>query len=364
MAKVIQTGDLHFGVPGRLQDIVWAARVMREYAYRHDIFDLFCLGDLFNNRQALELDAVCAAFDFFEESKKKYGQKWVVFPGNHDMFLKHSWTVNALKPLSKSMTIISDVKIVKMDEVRFWILPFIHFERAYMHVLKLIEAQYQPGDVLLTHIGILGAVKNVCFLLKDWSLVSFHDSPFTQVYAGHFHVPQQVGNNVWYTGSPIPFKFDEGDSSHGFYVYDLETRTHEFVDIWEVGAQYFPNEAPPPNYLTVSDDALSTISHHIIDHNIIRVATTRMHTANEQEQIEKHLLTLGAAAVRWINIAGEEELEQARSKIAANNNKDAFEIWLQHDADNIKDLNVALLRQLNRNIVKEGNERYEYIDED
>lgn len=359
MAKIIKTADIHLGVQGRTEDIFWALRLIRTYASESGIDTIIGLGDLFHDRESLSIDIICAAHDYFLESEKKYKQRWIWFPGNHDMFLKHSWKINSLKPLSSHFTLIDTVKILEIDGVRFWVLPFIHFESAYMRVVKRIEDQYQDGDILLTHIGVIGAIKNTCFLLQDWSIVNFEQSPFTHVYTGHFHTTQQVGNNVWYPGSPIPFKFDEGDTPHGFFVFDTSTRSHEFIDIWELGRKYLPNETPPPNYLTIPYEALNDLEEEIIRNNIIRVAADRDLLPNERLEIQEHLQKNGVKTVRWLNVKKEEK----RTQKLKFDREDLFEAWLQTDVEGMKGLNLRLLRQLNKEIVKDGNERYAHLDE-
>lgn len=357
MSKLIMVADLHLGVLDRLSDIMWGMRVLRQYAVENEIDTIVGLGDLFHDRESLGIDVVCAAHDYFIEAKRQ-NQHWIWFPGNHDMFLRHSWKINSLKPLSSLFTLIDTVKIIKADGVRFWILPFIHFESAYMKVVRQIEERYEDGDILLTHIGVTGAIKNTCFLLQDWTMVNFEQSPFTQVYTGHFHVTQQVGNNVWYPGSIIPFKFDEGDCPHGFFVFDTKTRSHEFVDILELGRKYFPGEVPPPNYLTIPFEAISDLDGDIISNNIIRVASEKELPHNDRLEIQDHLQKIGARAVRWLNLKREEVL----IKKLQFDKEDLFEAWIQADEEGIKGLNSKLLRRLNNEIVREGNERYSYLE--
>ncbi len=215
MSKIAITADIHFGVQGRTTDILWACKVLREYCKIFNISTVIILGDLYHNRSSIDIDIMCVTANFFEECAEKYDQKWIVFPGNHDMYLRHSWEVTSLVPLRKHLTVIEDVKLLTLDDKRFWILPFIQHERSYMKVLKAIEQQYEKGDILLTHIGVRGAILNTCFLLKDWSHVEFEHSKFERVYTGHFHSSQNVNEKVWYPGSLIPFKFDEGDVPHG-----------------------------------------------------------------------------------------------------------------------------------------------------
>ena len=222
MSKIAITADIHFGVPGRLADTIWGCKVLREYCRAAEIDTVVVLGDLFHDRRALDIETLSHVALFFEEtSESPYDQRWIVFPGNHDMFLRHSWQINSLQILRRHLTVIEDLKILQLDDVRFWVLPFITHEKSYKRVLSRIYKQARPEDYLLTHIGVCNAVMNTCFLLQNWSVITFQDAPFKGVYAGHFHNKQQIGDNVWYPGSLIPFKFDEGDVAHGFYCLEL-----------------------------------------------------------------------------------------------------------------------------------------------
>jgi len=366
MAKIPMVADIHLGVPGRLHDIMWSLNVVEAYCARESLDTVLCLGDLFNDRRALEIDALCAGYDYFRRARRQHDQRWIVLPGNHDMFLKHSWDINSLRPLSEVITVIDTVKIVDIAGSRFWVLPFIHFEGAYMRAVRAIEQHYQDGDVLLTHIGTVGAIKNVCFLLKDWSLVSFHDSRFQQVYTGHFHSTQQVGHNVWYPGSLIPFKFDEGDCPHGFFVYDTATRTHDFVDIWATAAELveqglLPYQVPPPNFYTVPVEGLDDLDPEIARHNIIRVAVDTDYPATARDGVRGILTDLGARDVRWLTLASAEPVVQLEG---GSDPTDLFAAWLEADARTVaaQHLDVNLLHALNADIVSEGDSRYSYTD--
>jgi len=355
MSKVIITSDFHFGVPGRLNDILWAARTIREYCKVNKIDTVIILGDLFHDRRSIEIDVLSSVVRFFEDTLNDYDQKWIVFPGNHDMFLRHSWSVNSLTTLRKYLTVIEDIKILMVDNTRFWIVPFITYEKPFMKVLKKIDNKYQDGDILLTHIGVRGSTLNTCFLLKDWSTITFDFSKFKRVYTGHFHSKQQVGYNVWYPGSPIPFKFDEGDVSHGFYVYDLDNKNHEFVDIWSVGERFFPNEVAPPQFYTITDDVLPQICDNDVRNGIVRIALQRDYTVDEKKQIKNRLIELGARTVRWMDVT--KKIEQ-REVIAAAPSRNLFQSWVELDKNGIKDLDTKILFKINDEIITEGDEKY------
>lgn len=358
MSKIILTADVHAGVPGRLQDILWSCRVIDEWCYRNDIDTAFVLGDLLTDRKSLELDVACGIYDFLTNSKKR-GLNWYTFPGNHDMFLKHSWEINSLRPLSGVLNVIEQVKLLELDSRRFWVLPFIHFEHSYMRVLERIEKQYKPGDTMLTHIGVRGSTLNSCFLLQDWSVVDFTQSPFQRVYTGHFHVNQQVGSNVWYPGSPIPFKFDEGDVPHGFYELDLETMEHKFINIWEAGAEFFPNEPMPSQFHTVLNEQIDNLNQDDVSGQMVRIMQFEDMASDKQLEIKKHLLSLGAKGVTWVRKHEKTQTAVIPSKIVNADPADMFMRWYEADS-NAKNLDRGLLVRLDAEIRHEGDERYIY----
>lgn len=355
MSKVAIAADFHFGVPGRLFDILWAARVMREYCKATGIDTVLILGDLFHDRKSIEIDVLSIVANFFEETATQYNQKWIAFLGNHDMFLRHSWGINSLTILRKHLTIIEDIKILSIDDVRFWVLPFITYEKPFMKVLRKIDAQHQDGDILLTHVGVRGATLNTCFLMKDWSIVTFESSKFRRVYTGHFHSKQQIGDNVWYPGSPIPFKFDEGDVSHGFYVYDLDAKTHKFVNIWKAGERFFPNEIPPPQYNTILDSDFESITGDHVRNSIVRIVLQKDYTIDEKKQMKEHLMKLGTRLVRWMDMTKRIEKQEVVTSAPSRN---LFQSWIELDKNGVKGLDLKILRRINDEVIHEGDEKY------
>ncbi len=356
MSKIIIAADIHFGIPGRLDDLLWSCKVMRKYADIASIDTIIILGDLFHSRKSIEWDILHHVSEFFIQTKNNYNQNWIIFPGNHDMFLKHSWDITSLTSLRECTTIIGDVKLLEIDDARFWILPFIMYERAYINVVKRIEEQATEDDHLLTHIGINGAMYNTCFLHKDWNVINFEETSFKRIYAGHFHNKQQIGENIWYPGSPIPFKFDEGDIPHGFYVYDLEEQSHKFINIWKAGQKFYPDSVPPPQFCTILDESLNSITEDDVKNNIIRVALQKEHTIDEKNEIKKLLLEFGAKIVRWWDISEKLNKDEEAETIVPEN-KDLFHAFFESDKKT-DGLNKEIMYKTHDEVINEGDRAY------
>lgn len=341
--KAIITADIHFGLQNKTQDIVWALRTIDAYAKNNDIDIAFILGDLFHDRTSLDIEALNVAYDFFSESSQHL--TWIVFPGNHDMFLRHSWDINSLRIFNDKIIVIDDVSMLTVDSHRFWIVPFVHYENVYMKIIDSLEEKHSEGDFLLTHIGVNKAMLNECYALKYWNQVDFTDSKFDRIYAGHFHCAQQVGNNLWYPGSPIPYRFDEGLVEHGFYVLDCDSRDHEFIKTFQYGAQNIGGTIPP-DYITISDDDEINLSHP----SHVRVSLARRYNQMEYDKLRERLIDAGALSVKWMNhkrdddsIAG--SLEHRDSGLS--DPIKLFERWIEHDNP---DLDHSLLKRLNKSI--------------
>lgn len=357
MTKIAILADIHLGYANRRNDIFWALGVVRSYCRNHDIDTIIVLGDLFHDRQHLSIEILCKAYDFFKEAKEQCRQSWVAFPGNHDMFLKHSWDINSIRPLGELLTIIDTVKILEIDDRRYWVLPFVYSESAYMRILERIEKQADKDDVLLTHVGVNNAIQNVCFLLQRWSTVSFVQSKFNRIYAGHFHLCQQV-QNLWYPGSIIPFKFDEGDHDHGFFVFDQDANEHEFINIFTEGRTLEPDIDPPPQFHTFAEEFLNDKTPEDVSGNVIRIATTRDYSPNECQAIRERFMTMGAMRVTFINLDKNESQTTKLIEVEPVKIEDLFAKWYDQDERGTKGLRRNLAIRLNREIIEEGNELY------
>ena len=354
--KICITADVHVGVPGKLNDIMWSLNKIRTHCVQHSIEYIIVAGDLLHDRESIRSDDLNSLVTFLDETDKEYGIKVIAFPGNHDMYMKNSWDINHIRSLDRYLhKSYHKISVMNLGGVRFFIVPFMHYEKDYMKVIHTLAEKHEEGDVILTHIGVKTACINTCFLLKSWSIVSFEDTPFDRVYTGHFHTHQKVGNNVWYPGSPIPFKFDEGDVDHGFFVFDTETRTHEFVSIW---AGEKSNDAPP-QFLTLDDDSISSKSTAEITGNIVRVALSKEYSHNQLAEIRKSLSDLGAKDVRWMHLTAKEDKDNIEIAQNASKASNLFERFMSADKDGTKDLNPKLLLKCNKDIVSEGDKSYD-----
>jgi len=345
MSKIIIAADIHCGVRDKLDDCLWALKTIRKHAYDNDISVVVILGDLFHDRVNLNIRVISDVADFLDETKYKYNQEWLLFPGNHDMFMRHSWNVNSLRPIKRLVTLIDDVALIRIEDRKFRIVPFIQKEEVFSRVLERMEEKIDGDEILLTHAGISGAKYNSCFLMQHWGIVDFSNTNFSHVFAGHFHCMQEYGN-VHIPGSPIPFRFDEGMVDHGFFEFDLDTNQPKFINI-NSGRDLIGGDAPP-DYITVPIDDLDGID---VSNNNIRVflgQTTK--PRDELDRIRKDLMDRGAIKVAWMKT--KEEDREVPGDTASLESSSLLKRFIEFDKP--KGLNKQLLLSLNKQIIEEA----------
>lgn len=347
MARIAITADVHCGVGNKLEDCLWALRSIREYAAANDIDVVTVLGDLFHDRVNLNIKVISEVAAFLDDAKYKFDQDWLIFPGNHDMFMRHTWQVNSLKPIKRLMTLIDDYGLLKIHGRRFRIIPFIQYEEVYMKVLEHVEEQTEEGDILLTHVGIKDAKYNSCFLMQHWGLVNFDNTKFSKVFAGHFHCGQQF-SNIYIPGSPIPFRFDEGMVPHGFYVLDTDTDTAEFIETrWCAQTMEESWGIAPPDYVTVGESDIGDIDP---TNSNIRVILDGTKSRDELDDLRHHFESQGAVKVTWMKTKDKEmDIPQESATMEPDS---LFEKFVDHD--NPTGLSRDLLITLNKKILEEA----------
>lgn len=344
--KIIITADWHFGYPGRLNDLKNAFRYMIKYCIEQEIKVIILAGDLAHNRESLTHDVSNTISELFDEINRN-GIHLISMVGNHDMFYRHRWEINAIKPFSKQIYYIDTISNFELDGRKFWVVPFIEHEPFYMKVINDVNKLVNKDDILITHIGIASAKMNTCFLIQNWSVVSFENTKFSRIYAGHFHNHQKVGSKSWYCGSPIPFRFDEGLVEHGFIVYDTINNDHEFIDLFEI----MPDNIKPPDFITIKAKDIDQIINTSTNDRI----KVELDVDDDPKELKEKFTNSGISKVTFVK-PKEEKINDKPKNFTRSN--DIFKSWI--DYDNPTHLNKKLLIKLEKEIKSES--RYNQDD--
>lgn len=241
-ANIIFISDVHFGVSSSSEE--WQDnqdRFFREWfepfvdkmiAETPDIV-LVCLGDVFHDRKAIDIDVNDLCIDTFERLAAKL--PCYIINGNHDLSKKTNKGKSSLRSLTniKNLTVIKEPTLMKFkngtkqvasaaaipylgdnNEENKWLIEFSgKAEYAFMHT-DISKMKFDNG---MTIVGAVDAEK------------------FSgRVISGHIHKRQETFK-VIYVGSP--YQMSRGDIGNQKGIYTLALETGEM--------KFYPNEFSP-----------------------------------------------------------------------------------------------------------------------
>ena len=224
-------GDIHFGV--RSSSMEWFDITksyfedyfipLLEKEYKEgDI--LIQLGDIFENRQVVNLKINSYVVDLFERLGKILPV--LLIAGNHDIYYKRTNDVTSLD----SLRFIPNVKVIKDEELlniggkQCLLMPWRHSPEHEAETLK----KYPVADFVFCHSEMQGVLLNAKVKQEEGTKVSKFKN-YTRVYSGHIHFSQNIGNVVMVGNAYQMTRSDIGNPK-GVYLLDLKSEAHTFFE--------------------------------------------------------------------------------------------------------------------------------------
>lgn len=234
--KLIHIGDLHLGKSFHKLNIIDDQRHVLDQIIdlmRSQKANLVIAGDVFDSANpSLEAQELFLEFaSKVREACKQHNLHCWITVGNHDSVRRLMLFKEFLKP---EIDIIEDVETVEYDGVKLCLMSFVKPVLAEMRFGKTFDSYSDAFNAYLTDVAdkehttlvIHQSVEN-CTTGKSEAMTFFDDAillkdvkNYALVLAAHIHKKQKVGDNVYYSGSLLPYAF--GDS----YSYD--------VRIWDI----------------------------------------------------------------------------------------------------------------------------------
>jgi len=199
--------------------------IKREYR-EGDI--LYHLGDVFDNRQSVNLMAQHLAIRVFEALADIFPETHVIV-GNHDIYRKNSndiSSVDCLKYIPK-IHIHKDPVVHTYPSGKSSLL--MPWRRDPDHEKETLE-EYGTHNYLFCHSEVKGLrlgpnPKNVQDFGNDAEIYQ----GFDKVFSGHIHIRQQT-KNVFMVGNPYHMTRSDRSNTKGVYLLNLETGTLDFFE--------------------------------------------------------------------------------------------------------------------------------------
>ena len=240
MSKVLLFADAHVHTHkksfDRLKDCLTALDWVFETAKQRKIKNIIFAGDLFQDRQKIEVVTYSSTFDVLLKHCDGSINLWLLL-GNHDLWYHDKWDISSVIPFSAlpNVTVINKACSLTIDDTNVDFLPYTSNPIDY---LKDFKKSKKGLRTLIGHLAVHGAELNTLYhsladvvLEHDGDMVKVGPElfkPWDKVFLGHYHGAQQI-ENIEYIGSPLQLTFGEAFQEKHIIVYDLKTGDQEYI---------------------------------------------------------------------------------------------------------------------------------------
>lgn len=227
--------DTHFGA--RSNSVEWIEQMVDWFRsdfipkvkaeYRPGDILIHC-GDVFDNRQSVNLLVLHEGIRLFEELSQIFENGIYVIAGNHDVMRKTTNDVSSLDCLKyiPRVNIIKEPVVANFPTTTALFMPWRTNDEEEKRCLKDFEVE--SCNYLFCHTNI----RNLRFDSRrdvEEGLLLDDIQQFQRVYSGHIHWGQHRGN-VTMVGNPYQMTRSDAGNEKGFYLLDLETGNETFFE--------------------------------------------------------------------------------------------------------------------------------------
>jgi DNA repair exonuclease SbcCD nuclease subunit len=246
-----------------LEVLDWAFGTATQRKIKNIVF----LGDLFHDRQKIDVLTYQRTFEIFEKHLCSNELNISLLLGNHDLWHYEKLDVSSVNPLRNlpGVRIINKPCVEKIsDESEDFFFGFLPYTHNPIQDLKSIEQEWdekvskKQKKVLGGHISVDGAVWNVRYntmsevtIEHDGDMVKVGPNIFKKwdkVFLGHYHAEQKLNDNVEYVGSPLQLSFGEAFQNKHILVFDTDSGKSEYIENNFSPKHYILNQAQLEEY--------------------------------------------------------------------------------------------------------------------
>ena len=217
--RVLLFTDLHVRAD-TLDRAIAVLDFVNQKATELEVDDVVFLGDFWDQRGVLSVRQVDRVMDAFD----KWTHKLRLIPGNHDQVTVDG-TVHGLRIFEKYPNIeVIHEPCGTEDKL------FLPWREGSEEQNAMFESPSCEGRTIFAHAEATGASANNGHVM-DGRFSLADASKARAVYLGHFHKRQQIGDNVFYIGSPFEQNFGERDMPHGIALVTSEKIEPEWFEV-------------------------------------------------------------------------------------------------------------------------------------
>ena len=299
--KFVHIGDLHLGKVIHQYSLLDIQRELLfellEFMNQEDIHILLIAGDVYD-RFIPSQEAVNLLDEFLTKALLTYHIEVLMISGNHDSNdrMHFASSILSAQGLHIETYLKEEMQYVEIDDVRFYLLPFVKPSQIKgMYQVEELNNYQDALSLYMSHQHIDKNYKNIMMthqFVGHSSVTSESEIPlsvggseivdvslfqdFDYVALGHLHAPQKVSREtVRYSGSLMRYSFDEVQQKKSIVIVDTDDMSvttyalHPSVTLEKYKATF--EQFMDPHYIYKKDDFLAfeledqTLIPHAID---------------------------------------------------------------------------------------------------
>jgi len=229
--------DIHYGCKNNSElytDIIdkFFYKTLYKVIVDNDIKDMRILGDLFDNRNNINvrtLNCVLAMFRWYQKMLPQV--KWSILIGNHDQYYHNRIDVNSIEALREhvNVTIVDRVTEQKINDKKIIMFPWLSTDGEADTMFKQISNGDTKYDLCLGHFEIKGFEMQRGYP-ADFGLEEGTFKNFKRVFTGHFHIRNSSADGrLSYLGCPYQLTWGDYGDQKGIHIYDVDTNETTFI---------------------------------------------------------------------------------------------------------------------------------------
>ena len=230
--KVAIITDQHFGARGDSVQCLdyyekFYSTVFFPKLQESNVTHILILGDTFDRRKYINFNTLSRAKKMFFDVAHDSNIKITMIAGNHDTYYKNTNEVNSPElTLAEydNIHMITKPSTIEVFGTEVCFLPWICADN---YVDSLEEIKNTKAEICMGHLEVSGfAMYRGVESHEGMSKETF--SKFDMVFSGHYHHKSDDGH-IFYLGNPYELTWQDYNDPRGFHIFDLSTRTLEFV---------------------------------------------------------------------------------------------------------------------------------------
>lgn len=233
--KLFMVSDFHFGKHS-LDSDKWLKMMLsyfyeffiptiKKYAKKDD--KLIILGDIFDNRNNINIKVLVAVVKLFEDLGKIIEVHTIL--GNHDMWAMSDPEINSVCSIRNipGIKVYQEPEVMNFDGKDVLMFPWVHGKNEEKTILE----KHNGCDILICHSDLNGCrtqLNPTRPINRD--ILDINDfTGYKHVYSGHIHITQQI-KHFTFVGSPYHLDRNDISNRKGIWVYDTKKDTDIFLE--------------------------------------------------------------------------------------------------------------------------------------